>query len=133
RHERRGDAGDSLLDRKAVLLQDVDQIVVGLGLLEAELAKPENLIDHLLSEDRLALDIGHRFLLESVEFRGGGGLCRLGLPFRKRRGDDGGSEKNGDRERARCHARDYMRGARDAGRAASETESPNAASHSDGG
>ena len=52
RHERRRDAGDALLDREAVLLQDVDQVAVGLDLLEAQLAEAEDRVDHLLRERR---------------------------------------------------------------------------------
>ena len=50
RHERGRNAGDAFLHGEAVLLQDVDQVAVGLELLEAQLAVAEDLVDHLLGE-----------------------------------------------------------------------------------
>ena len=57
------------LHREAVLLEDVDQVAVGLELLEPELAVAEDLVDHLLGEDLAALDVGDGFLLERLELR----------------------------------------------------------------
>ena len=85
RHERRRDAGDPFLHREAVLLEDVDQVAVGLDLLEPELAVAEDLVDHLLRELRAALDVGDRLLLEGVEL--GIGRSRGGV-LGERNGDD---------------------------------------------
>ena len=43
-------------DAEAVLLQDVDQVAVGLDLLEPQLAVAEDLVDHLLRERLHAVD-----------------------------------------------------------------------------
>ena len=60
RHERRRNAGDAFLDREAVLLQDVDQVAVGLEFLEAELAEAEDGVHHLLGEVLHRVDVGDR-------------------------------------------------------------------------
>src|SRR6185436_3638196 len=101
RHERGGNAGDAFLHREAVLLEDVDQVAVGLEFLEAELAVAEDLVDHLLRELRAAFDVGDRFLLQRVELRVAAGFCRRVL-LRERRGDDEGRDDQGD-ERVSGH------------------------------
>ena len=54
------DARDPFLHGEAVLLEDVDQVAVGLELLEPQLAVAEDLVDHLLRELAAALDVGER-------------------------------------------------------------------------
>ena len=73
RHERGRNARDALLHGEAVLFEDVDQVAVGLGLLEAQLGEAEDLVDHLLGEGLHPIDgrngLGLQFLGASVLFR----------------------------------------------------------------
>ncbi len=64
-----GNAGNAFLHREAVLLQHVDQIAVGLDLLEAQLGKAEDGIDHLLGEDAHRLDALERLGLQALRAR----------------------------------------------------------------
>ena len=76
RHERGRNAGDAFLHAEAVLLEDVDQVAVGLELLKSELAVAEDLVDHLLRHLLPRLHVGDRFLLERVEPGVAFGGCR---------------------------------------------------------
>ena len=99
RHERGRNSGDALLDREPVLLQHVDQVAVGLDLLEPELGEAEDRIDHLLREHLHRLDVLHRLGLEALRARvifhrtgrrrRGRGRRRAGLVLGEGRGGHG--------------------------------------------
>ena len=76
-HPRGRNPGDALLDREAVVTQDLHNELGRLDLLESELTEAEDLIDHLLGELRAAFDVGDGFALEPVEPRGGNGGALL--------------------------------------------------------
>ena len=85
RHPRRRNAGQILLHREAVLLQDVRQILRRLEFLESEFTEAEHLIDHLLREGRHVVDVGHNFLLVAVQLWRHG-RCRPCCSGPRRRG-----------------------------------------------
>ena len=55
-----GMPGDPRLNGEPVLLQDVDDVPIGLGLLKAELPEAEDRVDHLLRELAARLHIRRR-------------------------------------------------------------------------
>ena len=69
RHPRGRNAGEVLLDREAVLLQDVGQVLRRLELLEAELAEAEHLIVHALDVFAHAVDLEADVSLVLFELR----------------------------------------------------------------
>jgi hypothetical protein len=71
-------AGKPAFDPEAVLLEDARQVLRRLELLEPELAKAEDLVDHLLRRDLHRLDVGGDFLLQLFDAGGPGGV---GVPL----------------------------------------------------
>ena len=53
--------------RKAVLAEDSGQVLRRLEFLEAQLAKAEDLVDHLLRHHAHALDVGHCVAFETLD------------------------------------------------------------------
>jgi hypothetical protein len=65
----RGNAGNAALDRKAIFLEDADDVARGLHFLKAQLAVAEDLVDHLLRESLPLVDFLNRLLLQTCQRR----------------------------------------------------------------
>ena len=96
RHPRGRNAGEVLLNREAVLLEDAGEVLRRLELLEPELAEAEHLIDHPLNELLLAVHLAAHVALVLIQPRIGWCGGRAGGLLRRRR------YRYGHRDRARC-------------------------------